>query len=122
MIERKPIRFSRWTPVKRDTYIGYSYVVQAGPRGVRRIAPGNDRWMRAKFRIASSALASGVEEFTVSGGLGARSWRRTVLCSQEEAEQFFRDAIEAGSFMLKGTFRKALATKERRLEREVRAG
>lgn len=116
-IERKSVRFGRWSPVRRDVYVGYSYVVAAGPTGARRITPGTDRWHRAKYRIASSALAIGVTEFRVWGGLGSRSWVRTVIVSQADAEAYLTEAAER-SFMLRSTLAKALAARDRRLERE----
>lgn len=115
VIERKPIRFSKWTPVQRDGAIGYSYTREItyrnGTIGARRITAGHDRWMRAKWRIASSALGTGVEEFTVYAG---NKWRRTVTCTEAEAIEFFETAIANGAFTLKGIYRKALACRDRR--------
>lgn len=116
--ERKPIGFLKWKPVKRDLYIGYSYIVEAGPRGARKITPGVDRWMRARYRIASSALATGTEEFRVWGGMGVHSWTRTVIVAQKDAEWYLRTAAER-DFTMKGTLAKALAARERRLKREI---
>lgn len=116
MIERDPIRFSKWTPVARDQRIGYSYV---RPSDGRTHRSGTDRWMRAKTWIASSALASGAETFRVRGGVGSREWKRDVLVSQEEALAFFDAAILRGAFTLRGTYEKALAARERRLAREA---
>lgn len=117
--ERKPVRFAKWHPSKRDRFVGYSYVVAAGPNGARKITPGVDRWSRVKMRMASSALATGVEEFQAWGGIAGGRWERTVVVSQVEAENYFVDCIEAGNFMLKGMYRRAVMARERRLEREA---
>lgn len=109
--ERKPIRFSKWTPARRDSGISYTYL---NPNDGRMVHSFGDRWMRAKWRIAVSALATGVEEFTVYGGLANRRWTRTVLCNEEEADEYLR----AGGTLLKGEYRRALATRERRLQRQ----
>ncbi len=119
-VERKTIAFSKWTPVARDNRIGYEYVVGVGPRGARKISPGGDRWQRAKWKIARAAIALGIEEFRVYGGVGSRRWVRTVTVTQDEADEFFRHAIEdLGDFMLRGEYRRASARRELRLEREV---
>lgn len=118
--DRKPIRFEKWKPVARDYHIGYAYTVELAYRngtvGARRVRPGTDRWMRARAHIAASALARGAEEFDVWGGVGARSWRRKVLVSQEAAEAYLR-AAAARDFTMKGALKKALAARDRRLSR-----
>jgi hypothetical protein len=111
--ERKPIAFSKWTPVQRDSGISYSYVF----KGRKKPAFG-DRWMRAKSRIAATAIHTGVEEFTVYGGVGAHRWVRTVTCTEAEAIEFFEQAIANGAFTLKGRYRAALAGRKRRLDKE----
>jgi hypothetical protein len=110
-LERNLIRFSKWTPVRRDGVIGYSYT---NPRDGRRVRLGSDRWMRAKSRIAASALATGAETFDVYGGLGRLRWRRVVTVTEAESVDFFETAISSGAFMLRGLYRKALATRDRR--------
>jgi hypothetical protein len=115
VIERKTVRFGAWMPTQRDNGISYSYV---NPRDGRTVRVGADRWMRAKYRIAASALASGQTEFSVRGGLGRQRWVRVVTCTEEEAHAFFQDAINAGAFTLKGEYRRARTMAERRLRRE----
>lgn len=114
MIERKTIRFSKWKPVARDNRVSYSYI---NPRDGRLVRLGSDRWMRAKSRIASSAIATGADSFEVRGGIGTREWSRTVLVSQEDADAFFTEAIDRGWFMLRGMYRRAVLARERRLAR-----
>lgn len=113
-VERKPVRFEKWTPVKRDGSIRYSYV---NPRTGRHSTYA-DRWQRQKAYLAQAALWTGAEEFTVYGGVGSRAWVRTVLVSQEAAEEWLREAA-ARDFTLKGLLGRALAARDRRLKAEL---
>lgn len=124
MIDRAPIRFARWNPVLRDYGISYEYVIPEGLMSAgRTYRAGSDKWMRAKSRIASSAIATGCDTFLVDGGLGNRRWKRVVTVTQDEAEAYFFDQIHNHrNFMLKGVLRKALTTRERRLARTTTKG
>jgi hypothetical protein len=117
MIERRRVRFSKFAPTVRDHGVSYSYV---NPATGERTLPLGDRWMRAKAHMAEAALWTGAEEFSVYGGAGQRAWNRTVLVSQEDAEAYLRDEIEAGNFMLKGRLRRALVKRDARLRRETK--
>lgn len=121
MTERKlcDVRFDNFQPRLADYQVGYSYVHPiAGKNGTpRRMPPSTDRWIRAKANIAASAIASGAEEFTVWGGLGARRWRRTVFVSQEEADAYFVRSIQNGAFTLKGLYIRSCVMRDRRLKR-----
>jgi hypothetical protein len=110
---RAPIDFPEWQPVRRDAFVSYSYVLPSTGRTIR----GQDRWMRGPWRLAAACLHGGATEFTVRGGVGTRAWVRTVTCTEEQADAWFREQIAKGHFMLKGEYRKALAGQARRMAR-----
>lgn len=112
-VERAPISFSDWTPVERDYSISYGYV---NPATGRAVNSGGGRWMVVKLWMAQAAIATGAEEFTTSGGLGDKRWRRTVTITQAEAEAFFEHGIGKGFFTLKGTYQRARSARARRLK------
>lgn len=109
-VERKTIRFGEWVPVKRDNRIGYSYTL---PKTGKLVRVGGDRWMRAKSRLAQSALWTGASEYHVHGGMGARRWHRVVTVTQQEAEQFLRDAA-ASTNIMRASLRRSLSARDRR--------
>lgn len=111
---RKPVALPDWKPVARDLRIGYHYFIPSSGRPARH----SDRWMRIPYQIASAALHTGATEFTVTGGVGTRAWVRTVTCTEEQADAWFREKIALpGGFQLKGEYRKALGGQTRRRER-----
>lgn len=109
------ISFEKFAPRARDGVVGYSYIHPVTGKITR---PGTDRWMRAKAHIAEAALYTGALHFNVHGGVGEMRWSRTVTVPQEEAETFLREAAER-DFTLKGTLRRSLAARARRLEKEM---
>lgn len=110
--ERAPVEFPKWAPVRRDERIAYTYVLPSTGRTIR----AQDRWMRGPWRLAAACLHTGATEFTVRGGLGGRAWVRTVTCTEDQADAWFREQIGKGHFMLKGEYRKALNGQQRRIE------
>lgn len=118
MIERKPVRFSKWNPVHRDRMISYVYTSPTpSPRGNPVVIRRQDRWMRVKAYIAQVAIHTGVDTFDVYGGhaVGGWAWHRIVTVTEQDAVDYFKTQIDDGAFMLKGMFRNAIAGRERRL-------
>lgn len=113
MIERSPIKFSRWRPVRRDHGIAYSYV---NPADGRRVSPGSDRWSRVKGHIAAAAIATGAETFICHGGGGRWRWVREVTITEAEAEAYFSESMKGPTgFMLRGKVDQAHRIRDRRL-------
>lgn len=70
--------------------------------------------MRALYRIAAAALATGATEFKLVGSSGSKKWQGVVTCTEEQADAWFKEKLAQGHFMLMGEYKRALLTQARR--------